>query len=241
MFINILKAEKQKLHNSPIWLAFFIIPCISAFMGTFNYLNNTGVLTETWYSLWTQHTLFYCYFCFPALIGVYCAYECRLENMNNNWNMVLTMPVKRTYIFLSKFITIYKVVFITQILVGLLFIISGKICGFAEMVPSRFLFLLVLGSVGSMPIIALQLVFSLKIKSFASPIGISMIGGILGLAFRAKGLGLFFPYSLFSAGMCANNPLNIDFSIIGFLISCLLFSVVFSLIGIHQLETVSYN
>ena len=69
MFYNILKAEKLKLHNSPIWLAFLIIPCISAFMGTFNYVNNTSILTEQWYSLWTQHTLFYCYFCFPALIG----------------------------------------------------------------------------------------------------------------------------------------------------------------------------
>lgn len=235
MFINILKAEKLKLHNSPIWMAFFIIPCISAFMGTFNYLNNTSVLTETWYSLWTQHTLFYCYFCFPALIGVYCAYECRLENMNNNWNTVLTMPVKRTYIFLSKFITIYKVVFITQILVGLLFFISGKICGFTEMIPLKFILLLILGSLGSMPIIALQLVFSLKIKSFAAPVGISMIGGILGLAFRAKGFGLYFPYSLFSVGMCSNDPANIEFSIAAFIISCLVFSAIFSFIGVQIL------
>lgn len=235
MFINILKAEKLKLHNSSIWLAFFIIPCISAFMGTFNYSNNTEVLKEAWYSLWTQHTLFYCYFCFPALIGVYCAYECRLENMNNNWNMVLTMPVRKTYIFLAKFITIYKVVFITQILVGLLFIISGKICGFTEIIPSRFLLLLILGSIGSMPVIALQLLFSLKIKNFAVPVGISMIGGILGLVFRAKGLGLYFPYSLFSTGMCANDPLNIDFSIIAFIISCIVFSIIFSIIGISML------
>ena len=235
MFLNILKAEKLKLHNSPVWMAFFIIPCISAFLGTFNYMNNTGVLTEQWYSLWTQHTLFYCYFCFPALIGVYCAYECRLEHTRNNWNLVLTMPIKRRYIFLSKFITVYKVVFITQLLVGILFYISGKAAGFTDPMPLRFILLLILGSIGSISIIALQLTFSLKLESFAAPIGISMVGGILGLAFRAKGLGLFFPYSLFSVGMCSNDPMNLECSITTFIISCLIFIVMGSAAGIYTI------
>ena len=179
MFLNMLKAEKIKLHNSPIWLAFFIIPCLSAFMGTFNYLNNTSVLTKAWYSLWTQHTLFYCSFCFPALIGVYCAYECRLEHIQNNWNIILTMPVKKKFIYFSKLITIYKVVLVTQLLAGILFYISGKLSGFSEPMPLRFILLLILGSVGSLPIISAQLSLSLRIKSFSLPIGISIIGGIL--------------------------------------------------------------
>ncbi|MFR2020841.1 MAG: hypothetical protein ACLS6G_10240 [Christensenellales bacterium] len=30
--------------------------------GTFNYLQNLEILTDGWYSLWTQHTLFYSLF-----------------------------------------------------------------------------------------------------------------------------------------------------------------------------------
>ena len=235
MLVNILKAEKLKLHNSPIWLAFFIIPCISTFMGTFNYLNNTAVLTETWDSLWTQHTLFYCYFCFPALIGVYCAYECRLEHTRNNWNLVLTMPVKKSYILLSKFITVYKVILITQLLVLLLFFICGKLSGFSGLMPAKFILLVILGSIGSLPVIALQIALSLKIKSFSIPIGISMIGGILGLAFNAKDLGLYFPYSLFSVGMCSNDPHSIEFNIILFIISSLLFTTLFFFAGTRMI------
>lgn len=235
MLINILKAEKLKLKNSKVWIAFFIIPCISAFMGTFNYLGNSGILTEKWYSLWTQHTLFYCYFCFPALIGVYCAYECRLEHFQNNWNTLLTMPIKKRDVFLSKLITVYKVVLMTQILVGILFYISGKIAGFTDTMDIRFVLFLILGSIGSLPIIALQLALSLKIKSFSVPIGISMVGGILSLAFYAKGLGLYFPYSLFSVGMCANNPLNIQFNIISYVISAIIFTMVFTAIGVYEM------
>ena len=39
--------------------AVFVMPLISASYGTFNYLQNLEILHERWYSLWTQHTLFY--------------------------------------------------------------------------------------------------------------------------------------------------------------------------------------
>ncbi|MFQ9807576.1 MAG: hypothetical protein ACLR07_14850 [Christensenellales bacterium] len=55
-------AENRKLHASPIWLMFLILPIISAGYGTFNYLQNLEILTDGWYSLWTQHTLFYSLF-----------------------------------------------------------------------------------------------------------------------------------------------------------------------------------
>ena len=64
-------AEKRKLHASPIWVIFFVLPLISAGYGTFNYLQNLEILTERWYSLWTQHTLFYSMLFFPAMVSAY--------------------------------------------------------------------------------------------------------------------------------------------------------------------------
>ena len=43
-------AENRKLHASPIWVIFFVLPLISAGYGTFNYLQNLEILTERWYS-----------------------------------------------------------------------------------------------------------------------------------------------------------------------------------------------
>ena len=63
-------AENRKLHASPIWVIFFVLPLISAGYGTFNYLQNLEILTERWYSLWTQHTLFAGFFFLPSLLGV---------------------------------------------------------------------------------------------------------------------------------------------------------------------------
>ncbi|MBO5524275.1 MAG: ABC transporter permease, partial [Roseburia sp.] len=57
-----IRAESQKLRRSPIWLACFLLPLIPALYGTYNYLQNTGILTGKWYSLWSQLTLFYAIF-----------------------------------------------------------------------------------------------------------------------------------------------------------------------------------
>ena len=84
MFIRSVRAEFLKLRRSFIWLAMLALPVLSAGLGTANYLSNLGMLTEQWYSLWTQHALFYCTLFAPALTGVYCAYICRLEHLNRN-------------------------------------------------------------------------------------------------------------------------------------------------------------
>ncbi|WP_027626422.1 ABC transporter permease [Clostridium lundense] len=237
MFLLTLKSEQMKLHKSPIWIPFFAIPCISAFMGTFNYLANKDILTKEWYSLWTQHTIFYCYFFLPVLIGIYCAYLCRLENINNNWNSILTSPVSIKSIYFSKFITVMKMLLFTQIFEGILFYISGKFAGFTTKIPSEMFLWLLLGFCAGAAIVSVQLTISLVIKSFSVPIGISLLGGFLGVAATAKGVGLYFPYSLFSIGMCANNPsAAAGYSISAFVISCVLFVIIFSKLGIIALE-----
>lgn len=237
MFLEILKSEQMKLKRSPIWIPFFAIPYISAFMGTFNYIANKDILTKQWYSLWTQHTIFYCYFFLPILIGMYCAYLFRLENINNNWNVILTSPVSIKSIYLSKFITVMKMVIFTQIFQGILFYVSGKFAGFTTKIPSKIFLYILLGICASTVIVAIQLTFSLVIKSFAVPIGISLLGGFLGCAAAAKGFGLYFPYSLFSLGMHANNPAtSLEYSISSFVISCVLFVGVFIKLGIMVLD-----
>lgn len=237
MLRQVLKAEQMKLKHSPIWLAFIVIPIISALMGTFNYAMNIDILQSEWYSLWTQHTIFYCYLCFPALVGVYCSYSCRLEHMQNNWKSLLAEPVKLGTLYAAKFLSIIKILIATQLLVGILFFISGKVVGLTSTVPKEVFVWLLYGILSGSVIIALQLGISLKIKSFALPIAVALVGGIAGLVARANGMGLIFPYALFPIGMCANSPdTGLECGMGIFLISCLVFMVIFSFMGIRILK-----
>lgn len=206
MLLRTIHVELLKLRRSSVWLAFLILPILSAVLGTFNYLQNTAILQDKWYSLWTQQTLFCCYFFMPALIGVYCSYLFRLEHLNHNWNSVMTAPVPVSCIYFSKLISASMMVILTQLWIALIYIISGLLAGLLMPFPTEMLLWLFDGAVGGIVICAIQLCFSLIIRSFAVPVGISLMGGIFGLLILAKGYGVWFPYSLLCLGMRANKP-----------------------------------
>lgn len=46
MLKRCITAENRKLHVSPIWVMFFLLPIISAGYGTFNYLQNLEILKD---------------------------------------------------------------------------------------------------------------------------------------------------------------------------------------------------
>lgn len=229
---RLLKAERIKLKRSPVWFAFLIMPIVPAFLGTLNYMGNIEILQSEWYSLWTQHTLFTDYFFLPVMIGVYCAYIMRLEHNHNNWNKVLTMPQGRTAVFLSKFITASFMVFISELWIGILFIISGFAVGMTNPPYVQIAVWCLFGTLGGMVIAAIQLMLSLVIKSFALPVGISFAGGLSGLVFLAKNLGHIWPYSLMAYGMNSNAPQELMQSgYVSFVAVCIVYIAIFTFIG----------
>ena len=104
MLLRCLRAELGKCRRAPVWLAFVVLPVVPAILGTANYLGNIEVLDNAWYSLWSQHTLFSSLFFLPALLGVFCAWQWRLEQAGHNWNSFFTAPVPLADLCLAKLI-----------------------------------------------------------------------------------------------------------------------------------------
>lgn len=207
MLCKLVRAERMKLKRSPVWLAFVLLPVIPAVMGTFNYLANIDILQSEWYSLWTQHTLFTDYFFLPVMIGIYCSYSMRQEESNHNWNRVLTAPVPRALVYMAKLICAVMMILLSEIWIGLLFLLSGKLAGMAAAPPLKELAIwCAFGTLGGTVMAGIQLLLSLYIRSFALPVGIALAGGLSGILFLAKGLGHIWPYSLMAYGMNANSP-----------------------------------
>ena len=210
MLKRCITAENRKLHVSPIWVMFFLLPIISAGYGTFNYLQNLEILKDKWYSLWTQHTLFYSMFFFHAMVAVYAAYLWRLEHLGYNWNIIMASPVKTRDLFAAKFVVVAKLALLTHRFVFLLYTFCGKI--FAHLSgwpPIELPFFLLRGALGDLAVIAVQLVLSMLIRSFALPVFLALIGGISGIFVSSKGLALLWPYSLMQAGMNANKSKDV--------------------------------
>lgn len=224
MLIRSIRAEFLKLRRSYIWLAMLVLPLLSAGLGTANYLNNLGMLTEQWYSLWTQHALFYCALFAPALTGVYCAYVCRLEHLNRNWNAVMTQPIPVGTMLAAKLTAVSILTALTQCLIGILFIVSGKLAGLTAPLPFELVYWVVRGWWALTVQAALLLCVALMIRSFAVPVAAGILGGFCGLPALVKGFGVYFPFSLLELGMCSHNPAEpMDCSAAAFVISSFLY------------------
>ena len=237
MFLSIWRAECLKLRRSPMWLAFFLMPLIPAFFGTVNYFMNLEILKDFWYSLWTQHTLFSCYFFLPLLIGVYCAYLWRLEHSGNNWNLMLTAPISRTMLVLAKTANAALLTAAVIVWTMVLYLASGLICGLDfRLIPwHSLIFWLAGGIAGGITVCAVQMFLALWIRSFAVPAGIALIGGVSGLAMTSWGFPLLDPYALLNLGMQANGR-DTGVSPMGFALSCLCFSLLFTVLSVALLK-----
>ena len=235
MLYRCIQAENRKLHASPIWIMFFLLPVISAGYGTFNYLQNLELLTKSWYSLWTQHTLFYSLFFFPAMVSAYAAYLWRLEHLGHNWNLIMAAPVRPLALFFAKFVVVVKLVLLTQLLIFILYFLCGKIiAALPGWPPLNTLFFLLRGALGGLSVVALQLILSMLIRSFAVPIFLGLVGGIMGMLLGSKGFSLLWPYCLMQQGMNANRSEDmLAGNAVPFLLACAgWLAVVFVIAGV---------
>lgn len=236
MLLTCVKMEHKKLRHSHLWLVFLAIPLIPTFMGTGNYLQNLGMLKSEWYSLWTQCSLFYSNFFYGPLIGLYCAYIWRVEHLNYNWNRLMTMPVPEWAVFLGKLCLALECTVVLQLWVWVLFVGAGRFAGLEGLPPVEILVWLLRGSIGGMGIAALQLLLAMRIRSFAVPIALALLGSIAGFLLSNGGLGLFWPYSLMLMGMNANKTENMVESVPGFAVSTVVFLLLFTAAGIRYLK-----
>lgn len=220
MLLRCLKAELQKCRRSPVWVAFLLLPVFPAILGTGNYLANLEVLDSDWYSLWSQHTLFSSTFFLPALLGVFCGWQWRLEHTDHNWNSFLTAPVPVRDLYAAKLILAAGMSLLAQGCIGVLFLVSGKIAGITAPIPPELPGWLLWGTLGGIAVCGVQLFISLIIRPFAPPVAFGLCGGILGLMLTAQGWGYAFPYSLLCLGMRANNP-QMELDLVPFVLSAL--------------------
>lgn len=235
MLLRAIKAEVLKCRRAPVWLAFLVLPVFPAVLGTFNYLGNLGVLEDQWYSLWSQHTLFSSMFFLPALFGVFCAWQWRLEHTDHNWNAALTAPVPVGTLYLAKLAVDAAVSLLAMAFIGVLFVLSGKLAGITAPLPPELPRWLLLGALGGVVVCAVQLFFSLAIRAFAPPVAMALVGGILGLMVTSQGWGTAFPYSLLALGMAANNP-RMELPLPPFLTGCAGYLVLAAVLSIRWLS-----
>lgn len=102
---------------------------------------------------------------------------------------------------MAKLIIVSLLIFIVQTLFMVMYWSAGQLFSISGAFPTETIVWGFRGWLSSVAIAALQLGFSIRIRSFAAPIGISLCAVFLGLVMYVAKIGMLFPYSLLTIGM----------------------------------------
>ncbi|MFS0615286.1 ABC transporter permease [Lederbergia ruris] len=146
--------------------------------------------------VWTQVALFMGPFVLPILVGIYAALVCRSEHVGGGWKQLLALPIKHSEIFLGKFLTVVKMVIITMLILLVLFIGFGYVKGVEGSLPIFTIFgFIIRGILACLPLILLQLIISIRAKTFGVPLAVSIVLTLPDIIVASTPLGQIYPWT----------------------------------------------
>ncbi|WP_195575877.1 ABC transporter permease [Paenibacillus sp. 1001270B_150601_E10] len=197
---DILFVERLKLKRSKSWLLYLIGPLLGVSLAYINFFKNYDLFMQpgdnAWIEVWTQAALFMGPFVLPILVGIYSALICRGEHVGGGWKQLLALPVKRSDIFLGKFLTVVRMVIITMLTLFVFFIGFGYIKGVEGNLPLfTILGYIIKGILACLPLILLQLIISIRAKTFGVPLAVSIVFTLPALIVASTPLGQIYPWT----------------------------------------------
>ena len=178
-----LRAEFLKLKRSTVWLIAFLLPLLAVVTGTANLANHADTLDSGWESFTSQVTLFYGLLFYSIGIGLLAASVWRMEHRGTNWNLMLTATRQPVRLVLAKIVVSMAPVAFMQLFLVAGTVISGSfVLDLDGAVPWQFLLVGVVAVVAALPLIALQSLLSMLLKSFAAPVAVCLLGCVVGVA-----------------------------------------------------------
>lgn len=176
-------AELLKLKRSTTWLIALILPLLAVTTGTINLANNSETLSASWNSFTSQVTLFYGLLFFSIGISLLAATAWRMEHRGTNWNLLFTTTRHPVKLVLAKIAAItVPVAFMQAILVVGTLISGAHVLRLDGAIPWRFALVGAFAVIAALPLIAVQSLLSMLLKSFATPVAICLLGCVLGVA-----------------------------------------------------------
>lgn len=198
-FPRLVSAEMLKLRRSMVWLFAVLLPVLAVITGTVNYLANQGTLHAGWDSFMGQVTVFYGLFFFAVGVALICAAVWRPEHRGTNWNAMRTTPAGAVRIVLAKTVVAVLPVAAMQVVLVVLAWASGALVAhLGGGLPACVLVDGALGILAALPLVALQSLLAMVLRSFGAPVALGLLGTMVGLvlSYVGTGLGALWPHSL---------------------------------------------
>ncbi|WP_179811902.1 ABC transporter permease [Nocardiopsis sinuspersici] len=183
-------AELTKLRRSALWIVAVVLPLLAVVTGSVNYGGNTETLSVGWASYWSQVVIFYGMLFMSMGIAVMASAAWRMEHRGHNWNLLMATPARALSVIGAKLAALALVVAVMQLVLLVLVVLTGRfVLGLDGWPHWHSGAAALLGVVAALPVIALQSLLSMLVRSFAAPVALGLLGCVAGVGVLYSGGG----------------------------------------------------
>ncbi|MFS3927689.1 hypothetical protein CHN50_01500 [Priestia aryabhattai] len=173
---DLVRVEVYKMYKSKMTIQLIIVSPLIAVMIAFQGSDKEFVPNHQWLTPLVLMCFMHSLFLLPLFTGVLASLSCKHEHDNGGWRRFLTLPVKRSQVYLSKFITIILCTACIQLLFFISWILVGKVTGYTDPMPLfKMTGIVVSGWIATWPIAAFMLFMATKFTSFGAVLVINVI------------------------------------------------------------------
>ncbi|MFY0759515.1 ABC transporter permease [Metabacillus dongyingensis] len=195
MMMQLLSAELLKLRKTKVLSLLFVSPLFAGVLG-FKLGQIEGIPNE-WLSPLLIMVPAHALILLPLMIGILTSFLCRYEHLQGGWKQLLSLPVSRVSVFMSKWLMITLLILINQLLFMTAWILVGAVKGYSDPFPADiFIKLLTGGFLGALPLAALFLWVSMAWTSFAAPLALNVIFTLPNIMIiNSEKIGPYYPWA----------------------------------------------
>ncbi|WP_296536448.1 ABC transporter permease [uncultured Actinomyces sp.] len=185
-FTSLLAAEAIKLRRSSAWVVAVLLPLLAVITGTVNFIMNRESF-EGWISLSSQITLFYSMMFCSLGIALLASTVWRVEHRGTSWNAMRTTSHSPAAVALAKTLVILVPVLAMQgVLLTLAWLAGITVAGLGPAIPTAFVASGLLAALGALPLVAMQSLLSMLMRSFAAPVAVAFLGCVVSFGLLAS-------------------------------------------------------
>ena len=185
-FVSLVAAEAIKLKRSSVWAVTILLPLLAVITGSVNYSINSDMLPRTWVTLASQITVFYAMMFCSLGVALLASAVWRVEHRGTSWNAMRPTPHTPAAVALAKTLVLFAPLLVMQVILVVLAWISGTFfMGLGPAMPMSFTVSALLGVLTAAPLIAVQSLLSMLMRSFAAPVAVAFIGCAVGIGLAA--------------------------------------------------------
>ncbi|HWO55747.1 MAG TPA: ABC transporter permease [Paenibacillus cookii] len=171
----LLRAEAMKIQWKIVFLLALLDTLINAAMGVEQLQSLKEFFAPSWTTLYIHSVNLHSMFFFPLYCGILASLLCMYEHRDGGWKIVLGSPGPRHNVFYAKYLVLIGILALVQLVFMLGYLAAGKLAGAPGSIPWGTLLYTGLGGwIGILPLAALQLIVSIKVRNFGASLALSV-------------------------------------------------------------------